>query len=401
MTDRREVLGLGVPLIAGLIGARWLAEAREQPAPKSDQNAAAWQETLRNYRYGVALAGLEFGENVLPGRFRAEIQAPPADRYPHYAELGIRSVRLPMLWERFQPELFGPIDGAVDLLSTDRQMGVVLFRDMVLQQLDLAHRHGIKVLIDPHNYGARAIRQGDRWIFKGGTGRLGRFAIGSPEVPTAAFADFCARLARAFGDHPALLGFDLMNEPVAMPGAGRGWSAAAQLAITAVRKTGCTAWLFVEGYHYANPFAWRERNPDLHLLRDPMDRLVFSAHLYFDEDHSGRYLADEALGPRPVSTLERAVRDIEPFFAWLDQHGLRGHLGEFGVPNTRTWQPIVTGFIDACTRRDVMLHAWADWPSEGNYVLALNGRGAPKPLVQYLSQRARNLPGGPAADRNF
>jgi endoglucanase len=397
LLDRRGLLGVGAAtglaaLTAGLKAAGQEVSADCRPAPAAegpDPVPMTWQRALERYRYGVALAGLEFGDSVFPGRHRAEVQEPPEDRYPYYASRGLRSVRLPYLWERLQPDLYGELDGALDLLSVHRANGPVLFRDVVRRHLDLAHQHGMKVLLDPHNYGARALRRDGAWVTTGGTGRMGRFAIGSPEVPVAAFADFCARLAAEYGDHPALLALDIMNEPVQMPGEGDGWFTAAQAAVLAVRRVRPDILLFIEGYRYANPFRWPQLNPRLHELEDPSDKLVFSAHLYFDDDHSGRYRGEEALRPGPRSTPARVLRDIQPFFDWLDAHGLRGHIGEFGAPDRPEWKPLPAALIDACAGRDLLMHAWADWPNNKGYVLQLNSdKGPDRAIVSLLSAAA-------------
>jgi endoglucanase len=396
---RRELLagailaGAGVGAVAFDLPGIAAGRDRRRPARGgADPLPLDWDGAVHSYRYGVALAGLEFGENVFPGRLNAEIQAPPADRYAYYASKGLRSIRLPYLWERFQPDLFGDIDGKVDLLSADSRLGDLRYKDLVRRQLDLAHQHGMKVLLDPHNYGARAIRRDGQWLLTGGTGRSGRFAIGSNEVPVAAFADFVVKLAREYGGHPALMGLDIMNEPVKMPGEGNGWLAAAQAAVTATRHAGSNVLIFVEGYRYANPFTWRTNNPRLHELKDPANRIVFSAHLYFDADHSGRYLADEGIKPRAVSTPARAQQDIGEFFDWLEEHGFNGHVGEFGAPDLPEWRPIVQGFVDQCASRGVLMHAWADWPKPSKYPLQLNPQGGPdKQLVTILARAQRAL----------
>lgn len=383
-------LGGASALQLGLFGGESASATPPRPSQPPGPSPE-WTGLLAGHRFGVALAGLEFGEARFPGRLNSEILPPPADRYAYYSSLGIKSVRLPYLWERLQPELMGPLDGTVDLLSVDRARGRVTFAQLIHEQLDLASQHGIKVLLDPHNYGARALRgKLSQWQIAGGPGRFGRFAVGTPAVPTAAFADFVRRVAAEFGDHPALMGLDIMNEPVKMPGGPQAWQDAAQAAITAVRGVNKRVPLFIEGYNYANPFRWSELNPNLHELTDPSDNLVFSAHLYFDQDHSGRYLADEATAPRPISTPERALKDIAPFFDWLDRHGKRGHIGEFGAPDTDSWFAVVKPFMDACARRDILIHAWGDWPLPSTYVLNLNPQGGPdKRIVHYLSQLIR------------
>jgi endoglucanase len=87
-------------------------------------------------------------------------------------------------WERVQDALGGPLD-----LSGD----IALIKQMLANAASL----GMDVIIDVHNYGR----------YKG-------VAIGASGGPTAAqFADFWKKMAIEFKDYPALLGYDLMNEP--------------------------------------------------------------------------------------------------------------------------------------------------------------------------------------------
>lgn len=59
---------------------------------------------------GVSLAGAEFSEQRLPGRDNFDYVY-PTDRevFRYYAGKGFSIVRLPFLWERIQPEPYGPL----------------------------------------------------------------------------------------------------------------------------------------------------------------------------------------------------------------------------------------------------------------------------------------------------
>ncbi len=96
---------------------------------------------------GVTLAGAEFG--VSPDRDWPGVHGTDYV-YPHtvpgyesvlayYAARGVDVIRLPFRWERLQPELFTAFDSAeLDLLR-----GFV----------DAASAQGMRVILDPHNFG--------------------------------------------------------------------------------------------------------------------------------------------------------------------------------------------------------------------------------------------------------
>src|SRR2546423_8362137 len=69
--------------------------------------------------------------------------------------------------------------------------------------------------------------------------------LGSTELPVGQLADLWARLARATVDEPAVLGYDVLNEPgtLAVRGAGaaRLWDQASQAAVDATPAAGSTA----------------------------------------------------------------------------------------------------------------------------------------------------------------
>lgn len=283
-----------------------------------------------------------------PGRARIEINLggyentgprpgidynlPSAATLQYFVRKGITTVRLPMYWNRLQPTAFGPLDPAkVDELAAF---------------LDLADRSGVKVIADLHGFGGR-------------DGQL----LGSPELPIGALASFWGPFAARFANR--LHGYDLMNEPHDMP-SPEAWPSAAQAAVDEIRKHDRRTHIYVEGDDWSNAERWTSTNDDLN-IRDPSNRIIYSAHIYFDADTSGQYRkgyaadgADPAIG----------VRRIAPFVAWLRAHKFRGHIGEFGVPHDDPrWIAVLDGFTGAVRdNRDVLTGAsyfaagdWMDW----------------------------------------
>src|SRR5690606_40576157 len=90
------------------------------------------------------------------------------------------------------------------------------------QSLDYAHKHGVKVILDLHNY--------YRYF-----GKL----IGSSEVPISSFAGVWKRIVQQVASHPAVEGYGLMNEPYSTNGL---WPQAALAAAQAIRPVARQRW---------------------------------------------------------------------------------------------------------------------------------------------------------------
>lgn len=257
---------------------------------------------------GVNLSGAEFGNG---DKYGWDYKYPSAKDLTFYAEKGVNLFRLPVRWERLQPELGGELSKA--------ELG------RLLTFLDDAAKVGGQVIVDVHNYG-----------------RYNGKAIGSAEVSTEAFADFWAKLAGAIGAKPAVLGYDLMNEPHGMP-SKTAWPEAAQAATDAIRARGDTHTVFVEGEAWAGASNWTANNPLLK-VKDALDNIVYEAHLYFDKDGSGTY--------RGSYDAEKAYADIGEkrlgsFVSWLEANNAKGFIGEFGVPSgDPRWQVVLDNFLE-------------------------------------------------------
>ena len=253
--------------------------------------AAVLEANLSNgYKRGVNAAGAEFGapppldtntsfSNVNRGTPGSSYLWNGAATYQYMYGRGHRLVRIPFRWERIQPTLGQPLDAAE----------LQRMRDSV----NAAQAAGFEIILDVHNYGAY-------WLAQGGVGV--RYSIGTPQVTFDHFADLWSRLATEFNAYSGVIGYGLMNEPVAMTGvngmsAAQTWEAAAQRAADAIRAaalpTGQTdRWILVGGYQWSGTWSpgVNHRAP---FVTDARSKVRYEAHQYFDFDSSGRYVPNE------------------------------------------------------------------------------------------------------------
>lgn len=313
-------------------------------------------------RFGVTIAGGEFGEGRLPGSMHTDYTyATDPARFRYFAGKGQALIRIPFRWERVQPTASGSLS----------EPDIAELRKM----LDSAQANNQQVILDLHNYA--------RYY---GT-PLGR-------ADAATFADVWSRLAREFRGHPALYGYELMNEPHDLPDGSDGWAFLAQAATDAIRREDRAAWILAPGYSWQTARFWPENNRTLD-VRDPANRLLYAAHQYFDADHSGAYGGNyDAERASPSVGAER----LQPFLDWLAARNARGIITEYGVPDMDArWLTVLDHFLGAmiASPRIVGGTYWAAGPWWGTYPLSVEPRnGQDRPQIAVL-QRASN-PAQPA-----
>jgi len=288
---------------------------------------------------GINYSGLEISPGRLPGRLSFDYVAPTEAEFAAAAAAGMTVVRLPVLWERLQPQLGAPLDGP--MLA------------VVREQCGMARRHGLRLVLDLHNYGT----------YRGGM-------VGSPAVPTAAFAAFWGRLASAFSDDPDVI-FGLMNEPHGI--GAEAWAASEQAAVAAIRAAGAgnpvlasgTGWdgahNFVSGAGYGVPNATA-----LKALHDPAGNLAVEVHQYLDRDSSGTH--GECVTP------EAARQRLAPVTAWLRRAGRRGFLGEAAASATPECLESLAALLGEVEANQDAWLGWAYWaggPWWGDYMFSI------------------------------
>ncbi len=349
MWTRRKILKTAAmaTLVSGTTLASPMREAVARNSRKKD-----------GFLTGINLAGAEFG-TTFPGRHGKDYLYPSAIDVATYQALGFNVIRLPFRWERLQPDLGAPFDpvewSRLNALSTK------------------AFTMGFKVILDPHNYAHRRIRD---------DGFANEHVIGSPKVPIGAFSEFWAELTRRTKDEPNFI-YGLMNEPANIE--PQVWFKAAQQAITAIRAENASQLILVPGAAYSTAQTWHDAGNEIMAgITDPKENFAIEVHQYLDADSTGR----SAIAVSDTIGTER----ISAFEAWSRKNKLRAFLGEFGVSsnlvNLSATRQMLNHIAD---NQDVWMGwtAWAGgpwWPDEFPFRLDPDASGTPPPQTRLLME---------------
>jgi endoglucanase len=268
----------------------------------------------------VNLTGAEFAPDKLPGTVFKDYVYPDAAGMRYFQAQGMNTFRLPFLWERVQPQLFGALDPAE--------------LQKIAETVATARALGVCVILDVHNFGQ----------YRGKP-------IGTAEVPRAALADLWVRLLAAFPD-PAATAFGLMNEPAQMSVAE--WAATAQETLNALRAKGSTHLILVPGGGWSGAHSWQAKdrgvsNADaFRAFRDPANRYMIEVHQYADSNFSGT--GSSCVDPAVLSGVMANMTQ------WAEATGQRLFLGEFGVPPNEPCLKALTAILNGMKNR-----SWGGW----------------------------------------
>lgn len=251
---------------------------------------------------GVNCAGADFGIGS------------PFDSDGYFAFLasrGFKVIRLPFRWESVQDSPGGPLSPAY-LLEISRVVTACTSR-------------GMQPLLDVHNF----LRYRDQVVDD---------PVGS--VTSEHFVDLWTKLAIAFEDQPQAM-FGLMNEPHDIPGGSSVWERMAQRAVTAIRATGATNWIWVAGDEWGSAAAYAERHPTW-FIDDPLKRSGPEGHYYFDASNSrignypNSYSQDEAaaISQNYHDLRDKVTRELTDFIDYCTRFDVHGLIGEIGWPGT-------------------------------------------------------------------
>lgn len=310
--------------------------------------------------FGVNLSGGDSTGGSVPGTYGTDYIYPNDAELAYYQDKGLTLIRLPVKWRRIQAALYDPLN-ATDMARIDTVIGYARNRDM-------------KVIIDLHDYNE----------YKIGTTT---YLVGSTEVPHSALADLWGQLANRYKNETAVYGYDIMNEP---KGTAANWKTEAQAVIDAIRNYDDDHWILIEGVNYSHAWGWeKDGNGILADLDDTWrNRLIFSAHSYWDKGGSGIYANSYAADSRYP---EVGITNVQPFVAWCQTNNLRGLIGEYGVPWDKgyvaEWNTVCDNFMNYIKANGMSGTYWAGGPWMQNYSLSCeptNNFTGDKPVMSVL-----------------
>lgn len=251
--------------------------------------------TELNWFTGVNLAGAEFGHldaAKVPGVRDTDYTWPTNAEVDYYAGKGFNCIRLPFLFER---------------IERDQDRGILM------GLIDHAASKGIRVILDPHQYGQ---------VMVGGV-----HTVVSNSVARAAFVAFWAQLADDVAAKSNVI-FGLMNEPMS-PAVTNGitpaeWLVPANAAISAIRAQGASQLILVPGSYWTGAHSWVSSGNAAVMLGvvDPSNNYAYELHQYMDSDFSGTH-STVVVGSG--STVLAAAT------SWARTNGKRLFLAETGV----------------------------------------------------------------------
>lgn len=302
---------------------------------------------------GVNLAGAEFNAVAMPGVLNRDYVYPSAEEFAYFSRKGMNTIRLPFLWERIQPRLYGALDSA-ELAQ-------------LKAAVDKAQAHKMCLILDLHSYGA----------YRGNP-------IGSKAVEVRALMDVWEKLALAFPD-PQRVALGLSNEPYTLPIAQ--WASIAQLTVNRLRALNSRHWILVSGGRWSGVHEWHQtfdgsaNASSFAGFNDPLRRTAIEVHQYADANFSGT--GTTCLPPERFQAMFRAIND------WAAQHHQQLFLGEFGTPPDASCLAALDAMISHTTDSAIW-RGWTYWAAGawwGDYPLSVSPRnGADAPQLAVLQK---------------
>lgn len=253
----------------GWAGGKWWGDYQLEiyDYNNGQQTPTAIAGTFENY-YGTApITGINWSgyEFANAPEVWQDFTSAPSD-FAYLASRGVQQIRLPVHWcDAVDGNKFGPIKQA--------------WQDMLCALLDAAQSAGIGLIIDIHEYGGFCaddpfLNCSDPLT---NSGTLDAYL----DFLTKMFAINCSGVTVA--NHPALFGFDIMNEPACVAPASA-WESISQQIVTHVRSIGYTGMLFVPTWFYSGRFGL-EDHVNGPWIND--SNFSYTNHYYFQD--SGAY----------------------------------------------------------------------------------------------------------------
>ena len=249
-----------------------------------------------------------------------------------------------------------------------------------------AANHGGQVIFDVHNFCRYAMRRDEEAISAIIDQPLD--GVGVPPVTRAHFADLWRRLSKAFVNDPAIWGYGLMNEPHDLGASD--WKQISQAAVDAIRAGGDRKLILVCGTDWAGAGRFADANGTWAWINDPANNTAYEAHCYFDEHASGFYEEnyDKELARDPALEY-RGVHRLIQFAGWCATNGVRGFIGEYGVPgDDPRWLAALQHFLVAMDKAALAGCCWAagEWwpPNDRLSIQPRAGFSQPAPQIKVI-----------------
>jgi endoglucanase len=298
------------------------------------------------YFRGVNVSQAEWGDPLNETYGIGNYTYATAPTFNYFAARALPFIRLVVKWERLQPILGGDLDPT--------QLGYLQ------QDVAYAKAAGALVSIVPHNEARYATLESQVANYDSDACIIDNPCPGSPvNVTSADFVDFWVKMSNVFMNEPAVVAYDLTNEPHDMGVAN--WSTIAQTAVTAIRANGDNKLIMIPGDGWSNATYWSTYNGNTPFITDPANNYYYEAHLYFDSDFSGTYAEtyDQELAANPDMATVGATR-LAPFVSWCTANNVPCYLGEYGIPNNDPrWLTVLDNFLTALDQAGMPGTYWA------------------------------------------
>jgi endoglucanase len=303
---------------------------------------------------GINICGPEFGEKNFPGNLNTDYIYPDFPEIDYFSKKGFSVISLPVKWERIQRSLFGNLDS-----NETNELKKFINRCNAFNE---------KVIITLQNFGR--YKQNKKELILG------------KELPVTALPDVWKKIAQTLSGYPNVYGYDIMNEPFDIK--EKVWFETAQQTIDSIRKYDTSVNIIVDGLSYSYCFDWIYNNDKLKNLKDLSDKIIYDAHCYFDEDHSGRYQKKFNKYPDPNIGVQR----VKPFISWLEKNHKKGIIGEFGIPaNEEKWFVVMDNFLNYIHQHNLSAKYWAAGKWWNQYDLSIEpANGIDKPQMAILKK---------------
>ena len=314
----------------------------------SHKTTKSFAPLMDNYK-GTNIAGGEF--NPGPGkRCNHDYFYPNPKAIDYYASKGLGIIRMPFDLTRAYPIPYS----ALNVTEIDYMLSVV----------DYCLLKGMRVLLNPHNYG---------FIYDNRTGI--QRAIGIDPEGTNMFADFWSRMGATYKNYSNVV-FGLMNEPHQQT-AGQ-WYAGAVPAIKAIRAVNATQLILIPGSSWTGAHSWNSSGNAAiwtGFTDDPLNNFAFEMHQYLDNDSSGQH---------NTCAINCSTR-LEDATTWLINNKYKGFLAEFAWTTDPSCLNESVAFMDYLSLNSNVWLGWTWWCggpwSPTDYMFMLNPANLTPPLI--------------------